>query len=100
MSLQYILILTWLAFLASWLIPGKWKVSFFLISSLLSIYWLQPALTIRYLDFWLSTIAITLTVFTWVVPQHAASLSVKAFLPASGLVSLAILGVASLRYTG
>ncbi len=100
MSLQYILILTWLAFLASWLIPGKWKVSFFLISSLLSIYWLQPALTIRYLDFWLSTIAITLTVFTWIVTQHAASLSIKTILPASGFVILTILVVASLRYTG
>jgi alginate O-acetyltransferase complex protein AlgI len=43
-----------------------WRGWFLMLSSLLAIYWLQPATPIRHLDFWLPTACIFLTIFSWV----------------------------------
>lgn len=69
MTITHILIFSIIAFLSAWLVPPKWKPTFFLITSLVSVYWLQPASSIRNLDFWLPTLAILLTVLVWVSTQ-------------------------------
>jgi heme O synthase-like polyprenyltransferase len=45
---------------------GKWRSWSLLIISTLAIYWLQPAIPIRHLDFWLPTACLVLTILTWV----------------------------------
>ena len=41
--------------------------------SVMAIYWLQPLTPIRYLDFWLPTAALGLTVWTWAATRPGAS---------------------------
>ncbi|MBZ0292836.1 MAG: hypothetical protein K8L99_09775 [Anaerolineae bacterium] len=38
-----------------------------MIASVIAIYWLQPALNIRYLDFWLPTFTLILTLICWLL---------------------------------
>ncbi|MCB9135740.1 MAG: MBOAT family protein [Anaerolineales bacterium] len=42
--------------------------------SVLAIYWLQPSMPIRYLDFWLPTLALALTVWVWTLAPHPGPL--------------------------
>jgi len=37
-----------------------------MVTSILAIYWLQPATPIRHLDFWLPTAVIVITIFCWI----------------------------------
>ena len=69
MALSQILIFSVFAILVTWLVPAKWRGWVILVSSLLAVYWLQPALSIRNLDFWLPTFSIGLTLLTWAVTQ-------------------------------
>lgn len=41
-----------------------------MIASVVAIYWLQPALNIRYLDFWLPTLTLILTVTGWLLVRE------------------------------
>src|SRR5688572_1201825 len=43
-----------------------------LVGSVLAIYWLQPLSSIRYLDFWLPTATLALTVWVWVLTRPKA----------------------------
>ena len=44
-----------------------------LASSVLAVYWFQPALPIRSFDFWLPSLSLALTVLTWLVTSPAGS---------------------------
>lgn len=49
---------------------GRWPRSsvrpwLLLASSVIAIYWLQPGMPIRYMDFWLPTLTLALTVLVW-----------------------------------
>ncbi|MFC1878321.1 MBOAT family O-acyltransferase [Chloroflexota bacterium] len=65
MTLTHILVFTALAFLIGWLLPARWRTWALMGASLLAVYWLQPSTPIRYLDFWLPSASIFLTVFVW-----------------------------------
>jgi hypothetical protein len=69
MTLLHILVFTAFALLAGWLAPPRWRGWLLLGSSLLAVYWLQPATPVRNLDFWLPTASITLTVWVWSITQ-------------------------------
>jgi D-alanyl-lipoteichoic acid acyltransferase DltB (MBOAT superfamily) len=71
LSIIPLLILTLAGLLIGWAIPARWRAGLILLISLLAIYWLQPALPIRSLDFWLPTISIGLTVFVWLITRQA-----------------------------
>jgi len=45
---------------------GRWRGWSLLIASTLAIYWLQPGIPIRHLDFWLHTACLVLTILIWV----------------------------------
>ena len=38
-----------------------------LVVSALAVYWLQPAMPVRYLDFWLPTVTLALVVLSWII---------------------------------
>lgn len=50
--------------------PGRRWLIF--IGSVLAVYWLQPSTSIRYLDFWLPTATVGLTVLVWVITRPLA----------------------------
>jgi D-alanyl-lipoteichoic acid acyltransferase DltB (MBOAT superfamily) len=52
------------------LLAGVWpraRAGLTLVVSLLALYWMQPALSIRYLDFWLPTASIGLSACVWII---------------------------------
>ena len=65
MSLQNILILIASALLIRIIFPGKHRQWVLLVASILAIYWLQPALPIRSMDFWLPTATVGLIFLSW-----------------------------------
>ena len=69
MSLGNSLAISIFSLLAGWLLPSRWRLGFLLVASLISVYWLQPASSIRYLDFWLPTASIGLVLVTWAIVQ-------------------------------
>jgi D-alanyl-lipoteichoic acid acyltransferase DltB (MBOAT superfamily) len=98
MTLSVILTFALTAVLVSWLAPAKWKTPVFLIASLFSVYWLQPASTVRNLDFWLPSVAIILTILTWIVSQRPSSPLFKTIWPTLTIIALTILALAAMRY--
>ena len=65
MTLFQILILSSFALLAGVLTQTQHRRWLLLAGSVLAIYWMQPSMPIRYLDFWLPTAALMLTVWVW-----------------------------------
>src|SRR5512143_2131792 len=104
------------AALTGWLARGRWRrwrEWLLLVFSLLALYALQPATPIRYLDFWLPTASVGLTVLVWAAtrpspaasaPQGAAPAAKAAGQPDSQtLISAGIIGgvivlIAATRY--
>ena len=43
----------------------KWKIWIILIACIFGVFWLQPPLLIRNLDFWFPLLSISLIIFTW-----------------------------------
>jgi len=65
MSLLDILILILAALLIRILFPGKLRLWSMLAASIFAIYWLQPALPIRNMDFWFPTATLALIFLSW-----------------------------------
>lgn len=71
MKLAHIVIFIAAALLYVWLLPVRWRRWALLVSSVIAVYWLQPVLPIRYLDFVLPTATLVLTMAVWWVTQRA-----------------------------
>ncbi|MCU0486506.1 MAG: hypothetical protein MUC85_10425, partial [Anaerolineales bacterium] len=65
MTLTHILVFLVGALLHGYWLRGRWRGWVLLGLSLLAVFWLQPSTPIRYLDFWLPTGSIALSVFVW-----------------------------------
>ena len=65
MSLVQTLLLVAVAFLIRLIFPGKIRSWVILAVSIVAIYWLQPALPIRQLDFWFPTVTLGIVFLTW-----------------------------------
>ncbi len=95
MTLTHILFFLAAALLHGSLLRGRWRGWVLLGLSLLAVYWLQPSTPIRYLDFWLATGSLALTVFVWAVvtqpSPETASLTWITGAAAAGTVVLASL---------
>ncbi len=76
------------------------RIMLLLTASILAVYWLQPALPIRYLDFWLPTMVIGLVVIGWVITTPAAEYSRRENLLTAGWTALLIILLAGTRYLG
>ena len=46
---------------------GALRTYLLLASSVVAVYWFQPALPLRSFDFWLPSLSLTLTVLTWLI---------------------------------
>jgi alginate O-acetyltransferase complex protein AlgI len=98
MSLQNILIFTALI-LAYRLLFRKLSLGWFmLVASSLAVFWLQPALPIRYLDFWLPVGTLALAVLTWVITAPPNNRSLKKNLPTLLVVAGIVLLVGLTRF--
>lgn len=65
MTLAHIAVFVWLALFAGLLIPARLRGWLVLAVSVIAVYWLQPPLPIRYLDFALPTATLLLTAAVW-----------------------------------
>jgi alginate O-acetyltransferase complex protein AlgI len=69
MTLVQILIFILFGLLAGRYGGQRWRGWLLLVGSVLAIYWLQPGLPIRNMDFWLPTAMLVISVFVWVVTR-------------------------------
>lgn len=72
-----------------------------LIASVVAVYWLQPTLPIRRLDFWLPTATLVLTVLVWAAthpPDTDAPLDQRETLVAGGIIGGTVLLLALTRF--
>jgi len=65
MSLLKILVFIIVALLIRLVFPGKLRRWALLIASVLAIFWLQPALSIRQMDFWFPVATLGLVFLGW-----------------------------------
>jgi len=106
MDLTVILVFIPAALLVGLIVPGRWKGTVLLVSSLAAIFWLQAALPLRNLDFWLPALSVGLTVLTWAatrpsqIPGDQAQARWRLELPAALLISGALIAIGMTRYNG
>ena len=85
MSLLNILILIIVALLIRLVFPGKLRRWALLIASVLAIFWLQPALSIRQMDFWFPMVTLGLVFLGWGLTAEREQLSNRSNWLAAGL---------------
>jgi alginate O-acetyltransferase complex protein AlgI len=71
-----------------------------LIASVIVIYWLQPALPIRGLDFWLPTATIFIAVLGWVLTSRAEEREPSKVRVTAIILAVSVLGIALTRFIG
>ncbi len=69
MTLTHILVFTAAAFLYIGVLPRAWRKWSLFAGSVLAIYWLQPLIIIRWLDFLFPTLTLGLVVLSWLVTR-------------------------------
>ena len=77
MSLLNILILIAAALALRLLFPGKLRRWALLVSSVVAIFWLQPSLPIRQMDFWFPTATLGLVMASWALTAEKDQLKAK-----------------------
>ena len=98
MTLNSILIFIAAAILIRFAFPTNGRKWALLVSSVLAIYWLQPSTPIRYLDFWLPTATLAITVLSWAITNPKGR-SIQKEDRLTGLVLVGcVLLVAATRY--
>ena len=96
MTLTNILVFIAVALVGGFL-AGRWRGWFILLVGVFSLYWLQPALPIRNLDFWLPTASLALVLLGWGVTRPKNAPLAKADLAAGGAMLAVALLVGLLR---
>ncbi len=87
-----------LALLAPLAFIGKIRTPLLLIVSVLAIYWLQPALPIRGLDFWLPTATLLIAVLGWLLTSEREQRSLRSNWPTVVLLAVTVLVLAASRF--
>lgn len=98
MSLLNILILIVAALIIRLAFPGKLRRWAMLAASVLAVYWLQPALSIRQLDFWLPTATLGLIFLCWGLTAEREQILDRNNWLAAGLVVGTVLLIAATRF--
>ncbi len=84
------------------LVPGRWRGWFLLVGSVITIYWLQPALPIRFSDFLFPTATLGLTVVCWWFTREPESEAQASFWPQDRrtllVLGLLVVGMAGNRF--
>jgi alginate O-acetyltransferase complex protein AlgI len=96
MNLASIAIFSIGAAIYGWIVPAKWRGWALLIASLIAIYWLQPAIPLRPLDFVLPTATVVLAIIGWLLVRQDDQLtrenSIALGITALVVVALAVIG--------
>jgi len=104
LSITDVLLLTLVAILTRLVITTRWGAParswIFLVLSVLGIFWLQPAMPIRFLDFWLPVLTIAITLFSWLLTAEKEQVRSKQTLVTATVIFLLILLVALTRHLG
>ncbi len=100
MTLTSILILAGLAAGLGILARGRWRLPLLLSVSALTVYALQPALPIRFLDFWLPTVTLGLVVLGWALTAPPEQRAWRANWPAAAILAGVVLLLGSSRLLG
>lgn len=69
MTLTQLAALTLISLAGGWLLPARWRAWAVALLNLLAIYWLQPVVAVRGLDFWLPTAALGFALLTWAISR-------------------------------
>src|SRR5690349_9217776 len=75
MTLSAIIIFGMGAALYGLIVPAKWRGYALLIGSIVTIYWLQPTLSIQPVDFALPTATLVLAVIGWLLTRQDSGIS-------------------------
>jgi alginate O-acetyltransferase complex protein AlgI len=89
MSITVVLVAALIAGLLGLTARGRWRLPLLLTVSALAVYALQPALPVRYLDFWLPTLTLALAALSWVITTPRASRSWRS----NGLAAVILIGL-------
>ncbi|NLG96576.1 MAG: MBOAT family protein [Chloroflexi bacterium] len=100
MLIPEILLLTGLALVIRLLGRSALRGWLVLAASVICIYWLQPAMPIRYLDFWLPTATLALTVISWLLTTPGEAIFTRENALAGGLIAGLVLLTGLTRYIG
>jgi D-alanyl-lipoteichoic acid acyltransferase DltB (MBOAT superfamily) len=87
MTLAYILVSLVLAAFLGLVMRNRWRQPLLLVVSALAVYALQPALPVRFLDFWLPTATLGLAVLGWIVTTPPEGRDWRANWPAAALLA-------------
>jgi alginate O-acetyltransferase complex protein AlgI len=98
MSLLNILILIAAALLIRLVFPGRLRRWALLAASVLAVFWLQPALSIRQLDFWFPTATLGLIFLCWGLTAEKEALKGRSNWLAAGLTVGTVLVIAGTRF--
>ena len=98
MSLLNILILIIVALLIRLVFPGKLRRWALLIASVLAIFWLQPALSIRQMDFWFPMVTLGLVFLGWGLTAEREQLANRSNWLAAGLALGTVTLIALTRF--
>jgi len=71
-----------------------------MIASILAIYWLQPSMPIRHVDFWLPTASLAITILTWLITRPKDTLDLRSNLKTGLVIAVVILLIDLTRYLG
>lgn len=91
------------AVLIAWLLPARMRLGAIVVASLLSVFWLQPGLPIRSLDFWIPTTSLLLINIVWTTTQPTCLETIeqrKSLLQGASLTGGSLLLLSLTRYLG
>ena len=100
MTLDYILIFIILAILLGFVTNPHWRVYLLFIASVLILFAIQPALPIRYLDFYLPAVTLALAASAWVLTTPKDARDWRRNWPALAILAGIILILGLTRYLG
>lgn len=98
MNLTQILVLSAITLLIAWITPARWRNWLLLATSILAIFWLQPASSIRNFDFWFPLASISLTILVWAMTSKPQNGLDREDLIGAGVIVGIILLIAATRY--
>ncbi|MCU0487800.1 MAG: hypothetical protein MUE67_02470 [Anaerolineales bacterium] len=91
------------AVLIAWSLPARLRLGAIVVASLLAVFWLQPGLPIRSLDFWIPTASLLLITIVWTTTQPTCLETAeqrKSLFQAAGLIGGSLLLLSLTRYLG
>jgi len=100
MTITQILIFATLALVLGWLTRKGQRVNLLLTASVIAVFWLQPTLSLRYLDFFLPIFSIGITVLIWALTATPETRRRAENKTSAGIALVLILLLASTRYLG